>query len=471
MTWSALGKCVAAEMERFRTRGVEPGQHVASCLPNGLRWISMDLACQTMGVVHVALDRRLPDAMIARLFEHSCAVHLIRDVGEEMEPEAETTVDFASIRDASAKLPGDWPAQLLYTSGSVGRPKGVLLSHRNLISNARAKLDASPQFATDLRLNILPFTHAYARTCELSTWILSRSRLAIVSDWESLLEVAPELQPTLLNLVPYLATRLADVLEANSGALGSSLRLLQIGGAAVHEELFRRLELYGLAPVQGYGLTEASPVVCSNQAGSQRPGTVGRAVTGTELRIDEEGVLLVRGPQVMLGYWNDNAATSEAIHDGWLRTGDLAVQDGDGMVRILGRQSEQICLTTGYKVSPEEIEALMLSDGWLEQAVVLGDQQPYISAWVWPNCAEISEQFFNGSARNPSTLNTTAWVDALSQRIQTLMQHLPRYMIPEQICVLPERLSAEDGTLTPKLTPRRREIAKRMAEAVRLTRR
>lgn len=471
MTWSELGKCVAAEMERFRTRGVEPGQHVASCLPNGLRWISMDLACQTMGVVHVALDRRLPDAMIARLFEHSGAVHLFRDVGEEMEPEADTTVDFASNRAASAKFSEDWPAQLLYTSGSVGRPKGVLLSHCNLISNARSKLDASPQFATDLRLNILPFTHAYARTCELSTWILSRSRLAIVSDWKSLLEVAPELQPTLLNLVPYLATRLADVLEANSGALGSSLRLLQIGGAAVQEELFRRLELYGLAPVQGYGLTEASPVVSSNQAGSQRPGTVGRAVTGTELRIDEEGVLWVRGPQVMLGYWNDTAATSEVIHDGWLRTGDLAVQDGDGMVRILGRQSEQICLTTGYKVSPEEIEALMLSDGWLEQAVVLGDQLPHISAWVWPNCAEIPGQFFNGSARNRSTLNTTAWVDALSQRIQTQMQHLPRFMIPEQICVLPERLSAEDGTLTPKLTPRRREIAKRMAEAVRLTRR
>lgn len=458
-------------MACFQRLGIERGQHVASCLPNGLRWIVLDLACQTMGNVHVALDYRLPDAMVERLFEHSGAVRLFRDEDWEELPRSRAADGFGSPKTAASEVSSDLPAQMLYTSGSVGRPKGVLLSHRNLMSNALAKLDASPQHGTDLRLNILPFTHAYARTCELSTWILSRSRLAIVGDWKSLLDSAPSLQPTLINLVPYLATRLADTLDTNSRALGDSMRLLQIGGAAVGEELFHRLENHGLAPVQGYGLTEASPVVCSNRAGNQRQGTVGKPVTGTELHMDGDGVLWVRGPQVMLCYWNDAAATSNAIQDEWLCTGDLAVQDDDGMVRILGRQSEQICLSTGYKVSPEEVESHILADRWLEQAVVLGEQLPSISAWVWPNYSGIPDEFFEDASRVASTLKVTEWIEALKLRIQARMQHFPRYMVPEKIGLLPERLSAEDGTLTPKLTPRRKEIGERLEASARIARR
>ena len=463
MSWSEIGQRVVTQVDQFRQLGMEAGQHVASCLPNGLRWIEIDLACQTMGLVHVALDRRLPAPMIEKLYDHSGAVHLFSDVDQTEEPSSLPEGDVKHMRMLAAAVDGDAPAQMLYTSGSIGRPKGVLLSHRNLVSNGLAKLDASPQFATDLRLNLLPFSHAYARTCELSTWVLSRSRLAIASDWAALLACAPRLQPTLVNLVPYLAAGLADALDDNPNALGKSMRLLQIGGAAVSEVLFDRLEAHGLAPVQGYGLTEASPVVCSNRAGCQQQGTVGMPVIGTELRIDNQGVLWVRGPQVMLGYWNDVDATSDALRDGWLCTGDLATQDTDGMVRILGRQSEQICLTTGYKVSPEEIEALMLTDEWLEQAVVLGNQCSCISAWVWPKFQEIPGRFFDGKQRNRTSLNTNAWTAALRQRVQARMQHLPRYMVPETICLLPEPLSPSNGTLTSKLTPRRKAIADHIA--------
>ncbi|MCC6509263.1 MAG: long-chain fatty acid--CoA ligase, partial [Pirellulaceae bacterium] len=326
-----------------------PPLHVATWLPNGLPWIVVDLATQLLHWVHVALDRRLSSHATMQLATHSRSRVLIV-------PDAETAnqlgiesgqgpllVNFAELLQSTCTpysldrwpMPlDDQPAQILYTSGTMSQPKGVVLTYGNLTSNARAKLDAAPQMASDIRLNILPFAHAYARTCELSTWIISGSQLCIVNDWNELLHWAPVIRPTLINLVPHLAHKLAGLLanDATSGAhiLGDRLRLLQVGGAALPLDVWNRLAKVGWAPLQGYGLTETSPVICSNRAGSQRPDSVGYPVPGVDLRIDEQGILWTRGPQVMQGYWQEPRLTADKIVDGWFRTDDLAEMADDG---------------------------------------------------------------------------------------------------------------------------------------------
>lgn len=430
-----------------------PAVHVASCLPNSLAWILLDLAVQTLSWVHVAIDVREPLTQQQALSEFSQASAVVdtqrlAELASAMGCQANAPSDFSeqAVRLCLARLDPDTPAQMLFTSGSAGLPKGVLLSHRNLLASAVGKLDAAPQFPDDLRLNGLPFAHAYARTCELSAWILSGSRLAIARDWESLLSRARCLRPTLINLVPYWAERLADLLEREPAALGGRLRLLQVGGAALSEELWQRLARLGLPPLQGYGLTEAAPVVCSNRTGLQRPGSVGPAVAGVELRLDEAGVLWCRGANVMLGYWRNASATAASVVDGWLCTGDLAVLGDDGYVSILGRASQQLVLSTGYKVCPESIERELCRLDGVQHALVCGTGRPYVVALLWPSSCD--------SASAPGSHSNRAWPEL----IEAQLSRFPKYARPRRVQWSDQPLNAASGWLTSKGTLRRPEI-------------
>ncbi|MEZ6135658.1 MAG: AMP-binding protein [Pirellulaceae bacterium] len=456
-TWHEIGSLVHRWLQFFRAEipGAVQSANITTWLENSLHWIAIDLACQTLGIVHVALDRREPLIRARELATLANSAIFIS------EPVVEPTVSPLNAAEWLCKAQSVHPrspAQMLATSGTAGSSKLVVLSHTNLLSNAIAKLDAAPQYPSDLRLNILPFAHAYARTCELSTWILSRSRLAIAGNWDDWLEQAGELRPTLVNLVPYLAELATDALAADAPkALGGKLRLLQVGGAALSDELWQQLSAQGLPPLQGYGLTEASPVVCSNRTGSQRPGVIGPAVQDVELRIDEDGVLWTRGPHVMLEYWRSPELTEGAIRDGWLCTGDLVEPTGHGM-RVLGRVSQQIVLSTGYKVCPEAVEAKLRTHPWIEQAVVVGDKRKHISALVWPRLHAIPADFFRAETREEPrelrNLETARWLTAIVNYCSRF-NDLPSYAIPRDIRVLPSPMRVEDGTLTRKGTPNR----------------
>lgn len=454
---------------------IETGDFVATWLPNGLAWILVDLASQWMGWVHVALDSRLPADKAFELAQHSSArlivtqfahtahfaSHLPTVTADELVQNEQQS--FAVADYVSPDLDDDAPAQLLYTSGTVLQPKGALLSHRNLLSNARAKLDAAPQFPTDVRLNILPLAHAYARTCELSTWILSGSELCVTADWDTFLQWAPKLEPTLINLVPHLVYRLVERLGTTADdtttakqILGSRLRLLQVGGAALRADIWQRLAALGWAPLQGYGLTETSPVVCSNRAGRQRPDTVGPPVAGVEVRIDNAGVLWTRGPHVMLGYWQDAAATSEKLRDGWFCTGDLAEQLGDGSLRIIGRLDDQITLSTGYKIAPLELTNRLANDPWIEHLVLVGQDRPYVAALVYPRLGQLPARVFNDPIS--MSLDMPALAEALVERLRPLTRDLPRSMQIERLGVIQQPLTVENGGLNFKGAIRRRFV-------------
>jgi long-chain acyl-CoA synthetase len=243
---------------------------------------------------------------------------------------------------------------VLWTSGTTGVPRGVTLSSQNLVGNAAAKLIAVPQSHSDRRLCVLPLSHAYARTCDFGTWLLSGCELAIAFGYSGLARLSPEFRPTLINVVPSLAERLLQ--DAELQGL-DQLRLLGCGGAGLSEAAFDRWHARGVTVIQGYGLTEASPVICSATPQDARAGFVGRFVQGWESAIRDQQ-LFVRGPHVMLGYWNDPQATARRIdRDGWLATGDLVQHDGEsGQLKILGRADDVIVLPTGKKIHPATVE-------------------------------------------------------------------------------------------------------------------
>lgn len=460
--WRQIAHWVASACASLEQSEVRSGDHVASVLENSAEWFVFDLACQVLGLVHVAIDARWSENVVAQLLRDSDAklvfsshpLHQETLAGTKTLPwnwrlpweegPASNTSIHGCIEKASSHN-SHAPAQLLFTSGTTGTPKGVLLSHRNLVSNALAKLAAAPQLQTDLRLNILPFCHAYARTCELSTWVLTGGKLAIASDWNDFLHQARELQPTLVNLVPYLVNKLVQMATVNAASsnrtlteslsdlTGGRVRLLQVGGAALSNEVWEVLAEAGLPPLQGYGLTEASPVVCSNRAGRQRAGTIGTAVAGVEIRVDVEQQLWVRGENVMLGYYRDEQATETRIRDGWLATGDLVEQDTAGQIRIIGRISDVVVLSTGFKVAPEIIESRVMSAGWLDQLLVVGDGKPFIALLAWPNWERLSAEFC--FARNHAThySDTQSLQAALLQQISQRLLDLPPFMHPQKI--------------------------------------
>lgn len=463
LSWRDVGFAAAQWIQHLSVAQVAPGQHVATWLPNSLHWLAIDLACQTLGCVHVAIDRREPDVRMRAIATQSEAVYAIID-SDFCEGVLETRLDDSAfgvetLLQLARRARGTQPVQMLATSGTSGNGKLVVLSHDNLLGNAMAKLDAAPQCADDLRLNILPWTHAYARTCELSTWILSRSRLAVADDWNDWLGLAESLQPTLVNLVPYLARSLANTLDNDPPCrIGGSLRLLQVGGAGLDAEVWHRLAARGLPPLQGYGLTEASPVVCSNRAGTQQFNNVGAAVQNVQLHVDDEGVLWTKSPYVMLEYWRDQEATQQAIHNGWLNTGDL-VELRANELHVVGRKNQQIVLSTGYKVCPLEIEQRLLKLDWLEQAVVFASSSgSQLVCALWPNLSAIPTEFFDSDDHSIESLDRTRWLRGLAEQLLPLFADVPGHAVPRDLRILRAPLTQQAGTLTVKNAPRRANV-------------
>lgn len=478
-SWGQIANWVGDACEAISAANLPVGAHIATSTKNSVEWFVLDLACQVLGYVHVAIDHRWPDSMVARLIERSQS-QLVCNISSfdscnlrsrnVIHLEWHANWDAPCIRTteldrliARATAIGDHlPAQMLFTSGTSGEPKGVLLSHRNLVSNAFAKLDAAPQYEDDLRLNILPFCHAYARTCELSTWVLSNSRFAIANDWEDFLKQARRIQPTLINLVPYLANKLLH--QENStqplapkeikDRLGGKVRLLQVGGASISDGLWHELDKAGLPPLQGYGLTEASPVVCSNRAGEQRPGTIGPPVKGVELRVDDGGQLWVRGDGVMLEYFADPIATQARIQDGWLGTGDLVERDEVGHYRIVGRLSEFIALSTGHKVLPKLIEERLEKISWIDRALLAGEDRPFVVVLIWPAWSKLPSSLFSFNSRERDSLDREAFERLLEGPFSHALADLPDYMRPRKIILVSDPM--DPNLLTPKGNMRRK---------------
>nr|MBA3483377.1 long-chain fatty acid--CoA ligase [Pirellulales bacterium] len=365
---------------------------------------------------------------------------------------------------------------ILYTSGTTGPPRGVMLTQRNIAANAVAMADELDTGSVETRLLLLPLSHIYARTCDLYCWIYRGSRLVIAESRETALRDCKLAEPTVINAVPYFYQKVADGLRSGGGdvdtlkaALGGAVKMLFCGGAALPAEVERFFEDRGLPVMCGYGLTEASPVITATTPATYSPGSVGRPLPNVEVRLAGDGEVQVRGVSVMQGYWQNDAETARAIEDGWLHTGDLGEWDAKGNLRIVGRKKEMLVLATGKKVAPTHIEQLLLGSPWIEQCCVLGDGRKCLAALIVPNPdalrAEIRRQRLWVWSRRRA-LSHPKVLAHYREEIDRCLADAAEFEQVGSFTLIGRGFSIEHGELTPKLSLCRKVIERSFADAI-----
>lgn len=441
LTWADLDHAAAITQRFLRQR---LGELDVSCraivhdCDNRLADVLIYLACLRGDMADVPIDASLPDVLRSPLEDRVGGLRLTADDLSEIELSWQSGQG-ASI--APRIVAPSSTALVLWTSGTTETPKGVRLSHRALATNAAAKLAAVPQSPSDVRLTVLPICHAYARTCDLGTWLLSGCELAITRGLRGWKEWAPVVRPTLSNVVPALVDRLLqdDIPEESF----LRLRLLGCGGAGLSEASFEAWQQRGVTVIQGYGLTETAPVICSATPDDAAPGCVGRPVEGWETKL-VDGRLHVRGPSVMSGYLDQ---PDLGLRD-WFDTGDhVEIDAKTGQFRILGRNDDVLTLSTGYQVHPSIVERTLMRSPHVSEAVV-GLADGVLVAWIAAN-ANDDESLAFASAHNDCTRR---------------LQDIPPGQQPKEI--RPIRLSADDLNRfrTRKGTLRRRDVLRRIGD-------
>lgn len=412
-------------------------------------------------------------------------------------------------------------ATLIYTSGTTGNPKGVMLTHRNLTANVMnsyrwLKLEGR----RDQALTYLPFSHIFER----AVWYLYVHCGAVVAYAESIDKVAEnlkEIRPTALTSVPRmfekiyakmvergisagfpkkqiflwsldigrrwaekkdrnevigsvlaLEHRLADALVFKKlrEAVGGRIRVFISGGAALAPEIDYFFAAAGLKILQGYGLTETSPVISCNTEERNRVGTVGPVIDGVTVNIAEDGEILVKGDTVMHGYYNRPGDTEEAFTaDGWFRTGDIGHIDKDGFLVITDRKKELIKTSGGKYIAPQQIESLLKSSRFISQVVVIGNGRKFASALIVPNMEMIrsyAKMKGIGAASDDELLSNPRIVDLIQRQVDKYTESLSKYEKIKRVALLGEELTIEGGELTPTLKPRRKVIDEKYARVI-----
>jgi long-chain acyl-CoA synthetase len=514
-TWRQLGDDVRRAAAALARLGVAPGDRVVQVSENRYEWIVTDLAAQMAGAVHTPIHAPLTGCQIAWQVRHSGAKVVLVSTAEQARKLAEASEELPSglavfsfdacdVCIGSTKV-GLWSgetesiepgparavedrgrtlvtpeslATILYTSGTTGEPKGVMLSQRNLATNTLATLETFGEKPDDVRLNFLPLSHIFARTCDMNTWIARGSQLALAESRETVMADCAAVKPTLINGVPYFYDKvrrglvekgLADKEGVLRAALGGNVRLCCSGGAALPDHVYDFFWERGVPLLQGYGLSETSPVISVSTEEHHRRGASGRVIPDVEVRIADDGEILTRGPHVMMGYWRNPDATAEILHDGWLSTGDLGRLDDDGFLYITGRKKEILVTAGGKNIAPVYLEALLCEDPLILQALVVGDGRNYLSALIVPNPETLRSEIIARRilVTTPQQALAHAKVQALyRERIDQRLTCVSPYEQVRRFTLLDRGFTIEQGEMTAKLSLRRKEIERHFAKEI-----
>jgi long-chain acyl-CoA synthetase len=434
-----------------------------------------------------------------------------------------TTLEQSSDSDPVMSIEGrgDDLATFIYTSGTTGPPKGAMLSHRNILANCASNLDALQLNDTDSTLSFLPVAHSFERTAGYYTVMLGGGTINYAEGLgqiaQNLLEVEPTVVLTVPRLLEVIYSRVTRTVEASPAfrqklfgtaiatgvraaeyrqrgrslpphlaapmalfrrlvfkriraIFGSRLRYLISGGAPLPAEINRFLAAAEIPIVEGYGLTEAAPVVSCNLHGRTRIGTVGRALKDVEVKTAADGELLVRGANVMKGYYGREAESREAVDsEGWLHTGDVAQIDAEGFIRITDRKKEIIVLSGGKNISPANLETRLVSDPYIAQACVIGDRRKHLAAIVVPDFETLAEKLkdLQLAGKKPEELVREP---KLREFFQTRIRQLNRPLSDVE-AIVDFRLTAspfsqENSELTPTLKLRRKIVQEHYRDAI-----
>jgi len=540
-TWAQMDRQIARWQTALEKDGLKPGDRVAVMLRNSPEWVIFDQAALGLGLVVVPLytqDR--PDNAAYILNNAACKVLLI-DGQEQWQALQEVVGELSGIvrflvvnaqpgprSDPRLQWVGDWLpedggatrhlardgntlATIVYTSGTTGRPKGVMLSHNNILSNTAACLQVLATGHDDVFLSFLPLSHTFERTCGYYLTMMAGSTTAYARSIPQLGEDLQTIRPTMLISVPRIYERIWGTIRArlDEGSplrkklflfaatvgyarfehaqgrgpwqpsfllwpllnrlvaakvlarLGGRLRYALSGGAALPPDISRIFIGLGLPILQGYGLTETSPVACANPPRNNIPASVGLPVPGVEVKIGDRGAVLIKGPGVMLGYWNNEEATRAMIGaDGWLNSGDTGRIGNQGHLFITGRLKEIIVLSNGEKVSPYDMEAAIMRDPLFEQVMLLGEGKPFLSVMAVVN-AEHWQKLAVASGINPGAADVLRSAPAekvILQRIETQVTTFPGFAQIRRVTASLEPWTIENGLLTPTMKLKRAKV-------------
>lgn len=411
-------------------------------------------------------------------------------------------------------------ATIIYTSGTTGAPKGVMLTHRNFIANYQGSFHRIHIGERDSVLSFLPLSHVFERLAGYYFQAACGVSIAYAESFATVAEDIKKVKPTLVVAVPRfyektyarileevqaapawkqrffhwavrIGTRIAQlrmrgqsipmrlglynwigqrfIFEKLRKAMGGRLRFFISGGAPLSRELAQFFYAAGIMILEGYGLTETSPVIAVNALDDFKFGTVGKPIPGIRVKIAEDGEILTQGTCVMKGYYNDPNATQACIKDGWFHTGDIGHFDEEGFLHITDRKKDIIVTAGGKNVSPQNIEGRILADPFFTQAIVLGDKRPYLCALLVPHKQEvlhyaeqhrISDLPYERLLQDPGVM---AWVGA---RLQKCMEGLAGFETVRAFILLPHEFTLVAGEMTPTLKIKRRVVMKEYQEAI-----
>jgi long-chain acyl-CoA synthetase len=529
--------------------GVNRGDRVALISENRPEWAITDFACLTTLVADVPVYPNLPAEQVAYILRDCAAVAVFVSTAEQAAKIAQIRAELPALRhvigfdpmrapgvdltlaeleasgaerdtpDAAARhkaraltVEPDDVATILYTSGTTGEPKGVMLTHDNLFSNVQAASTEIPFTGEDVALSFLPLSHIFERMTGHYLMFSTGTSIAYAESIETVAANFAEVRPTLAASVPRIYEKIyARILEnalAGGGAkkriffwaravadrwanemlagrtpggllalqyglaqklvfskvkarVGGRMRYFVSGGAPLAAEINKFFYAAGLTILEGYGLTETSPVISVNSPNDIRIGTVGKPIPGVEVMIAADGEILTRGPHVMKGYYNKPAATSEAIDaDGWFHTGDVG-ELRDGFLTITDRKKDIIVTAGGKNVAPQPIENRVKTNRYVTQAVMIGDRRAFPSILIVPDWDQLERWVtaqgiaFTSRAELVASPAVRAKIEA---EVQKELAGFARFETPKKVALLEHDFSIERGELTPKLSVKRRVV-------------
>ena len=550
-TYAQIGERVRNLTGALLQIGLKRGERLAILAENGPEWAMMDLACQSCGVIVVPLFSTLPPGQVKVILEDSGATAVlvsddkqrakIDEIRDEL-PELQTVwdyADFAQLEQTGAAFLAEnptlyeetWPAAypddvatIIYTSGTTGTPKGVMLSHKNLVANVEGIIKITPHLGNqDAFLSFLPLAHIYERT---AGHYFPLRLGASVAYCESLFTVDKDLalaHPTVMTCVPRLnessreklysaakalpegkrktylaALELAEKAGAHRGQMpgapglgilekikfkiydrlvyakirekfGGKLKHFVSGGAPMSPELGALFLGLGLETLEGYGLTETSPVIAVNRPFGPQLGTVGLPLPGVEVQIAPDGEILTRSASVMKGYWNKPEETRAVFtREGWFHTGDIG-ELNEGVLKITDRKKDLLVLANGKKVAPQPIELRLQESRYIAQAVLLGDKMKAVTALLVPHFPALREWAAKqnlGASKDEELVEDAEVKKLLRREIDLQTNDLADFEKVRKFVILPEALTTQNGELTPTLKVKRNVVTEKYGALV-----
>lgn len=544
ITYKELSKKITIFSRKLQDLGVGKGDKVAILSENRPEWVISDISIMATGAIVVPLHTTFNPKAVGGVLNHCQAKILIVSnsnllnkvlLGQKYLKHLKKIIFLENLTAAQKETLSNkvlsWKAifsqnqnsepekifldpddccSIIYTSGTTGKPKGVILTHRNFLSNVEAVNEVVPVKENDVFLSFLPLSHVLERLTGYYMPICYGATIAYAESIKQLSVNLREVKPTIMISVPRIFEKFHDAIwdKINSSSsfkkkvfkwalrqksnslrykvadffvfkkirqqLGGKLRLTISGGASLNENIGRFFLKMGILILEGYGLTETSPVISANQEHSFKFGTVGKIVPGVKVKITDDKEILVKGPNVFQGYLKNKVETKSSFDkEGWFYTGDLGFIDKQGFLTVIGRLKEMIATSGGKNVWPERVENLLNNDRFISQSIIIGDKRKFVSALIVPDWKEIEIYLKENNLplqEHDKLIKSPELFAIFQERINTKINpNLNEFEKIKSFKLLPQEFSQEQDELTPTLKLRRHIIEnhyKRSIEAM-----